>query len=71
MRCLVGLALFLVFYFGSCKIVGDVVAAITLRSGQGYSQRGAQFVGAEFVHKPFRPEELTAAVNRAAAAAGG
>jgi hypothetical protein len=50
MRCLVGLVLFLVLYFGSCRVIGEVVAAMTLRSGQGYSRRGAELAAFEFVH---------------------
>ena len=51
MRCLLGFVMFVVLYFGSCSVLGEVVAAMTLKSGQGYSERGAQKVGKEFVYK--------------------
>jgi hypothetical protein len=51
MRCIVGLTLFLVLYFGSCRILYEGVTAMTFRSGHGYSQREAQRAGAEAVRK--------------------
>ena len=51
MRCIVGLTLFLVLYFGSCRILGNSVAAQALRNRQTCSQKGAYLIGLEAVKK--------------------
>lgn len=47
MRCIVGVVLFLVLYFGGCNVLGAAVAA---RHG-GYSHRAAATAGAQAVTK--------------------
>jgi hypothetical protein len=51
MRCFVGFVLFVVLYFGSLKVLSEGVAAMSLRSGQAYSQREAQRVGTAVAQK--------------------
>lgn len=49
------------------KSIAVVVASSESNEGR---IRRLRLMGAEFVHKPFRPEDLTAAVGRAAMASG-
>jgi len=51
MRCIIGLVLFVVLYLGSCALLGEAVTAMTLRSGQAYSQKAAKLAGTEAVRK--------------------
>lgn len=51
MRCFVGVILFLVLYFGSCHLLREGVAAMTFRSGQGYTQKESQRAGTQAVKK--------------------
>ena len=51
MRCVIGLVLFVVLYFGSCHVTGEVIGAWTLHNQQGYSATGARELGSQFVGK--------------------
>ena len=39
MRCIIGLVLFLVLYFGSLKVLGEISTAVAMRNDPGMSQR--------------------------------
>jgi hypothetical protein len=42
MRCVIGIVLFIVLYFGSCNLLGEVVRARALANDPAHSQRLAQ-----------------------------
>jgi len=51
MRCLVGFTLFVVLYFGSCKLLGEAAGAIATAKDPHHSQRAGRAVAAQVVTK--------------------
>lgn len=49
MRCIIGIVLFIVLYFGSCNLLGEIVRVRTLASDPAHSQRLAQKARHEFL----------------------
>src|SRR5687768_20711 len=51
MRCIIGLVLFLVLYFGTCSQLDDIVAGVLQLNDPNYSRAAAMSVGAGVVKK--------------------
>jgi hypothetical protein len=51
MRCVIGLVVFLVLYFGSLKLLSEFSTAIALRNDPGMSQRTARAIGNRTMQK--------------------
>lgn len=50
MRCVVGVVLFVVLYFGGLQLLGEIVTARAI-ANDGYSQKAARTAGAKVVSK--------------------
>jgi hypothetical protein len=51
MRCVIGVVLFVVLYFGSCKLLGEIVSARSSANNPRQSQKAARSAGAKAVTK--------------------
>ena len=51
MRCVIGVVLFLVLYFGSCKLLGEITSARAIANNPRQSQRASRAAGAKVVTK--------------------
>ncbi len=60
MRCVIGIVLFIVLYFGSCNLLGEVVRARTLAIDPAHSQPLAQQARAEALRVWHAPLAVTA-----------
>jgi hypothetical protein len=51
MRCLIGMTLFLVLYFGSCKLLGEIVCTATIANDPRHSATNGRIAKADFLKK--------------------
>lgn len=51
MRCLIGLTLFLVLYFGGCKLLGEIVCASTIANDPRHSATTGRIAKVDFLKK--------------------
>lgn len=62
MRCILGFVLFVVLYFGSCNLLGEIVRARAVANDPAHSQRLAQKARHEFLRVWHAPLAVAAGV---------
>jgi hypothetical protein len=51
MRCIAGIALFLILYFGSCSLLGEIVRTTTIRNDPRHSVAAGRMAKADVLRK--------------------